>query len=299
MAAVTYTALTILILPRRRISPRTGVVLVTTLQALMLAEGTTYPEVSLRWICLSVLTVLPLVAVVLIGRRGAMVSTLVSCLITLVIAVQLPATTEVRTYVATTMASLVCVPVLVVGVLLARLEQARVAAQRMADLDPLTGLLNRRGMLERLPRLVDEARRAGERISITVVDLDHFKRVNDEHGHLVGDQVLAAVADVLAATTRSQDVLWRLGGEEIAWAATHLDPADAAAVAERARAAVAGCGLQNWPSVTISLGVATSSVITAEDDTIQLLHSLLTTADAALYRAKAAGRDRVETTTPA
>ncbi|WP_432524391.1 diguanylate cyclase [Kineococcus sp. SYSU DK006] len=298
LAASAYSALALAVLVRRRIGRRLGAVLVGALLVLMLAEGTAYPEPSLRWVCLAFLTVLPLLAVVVLGRGGAALTTIASVAVVLVVVQGLPGTPQVRTYVASTMVSLVCVPVLVVGVLLAQLERTRCLAQRMASTDPLTGLLNRRGLHERLPALLAQAARTGRQVALAVVDVDHFKRVNDEHGHLVGDQVLVQVAAALTRATRADDLLVRLGGEEIAWVAPHRDPGEAVGTAERARRAVAGARADGLPPVTVSLGVAVSGPLEAGADPLAVLDDLLARADAALYRAKATGRDRVHVAGP-
>jgi diguanylate cyclase (GGDEF)-like protein len=131
--------------------------------------------------------------------------------------------------------------------------------------------------------MVSAARRHGHPLSIAVLDLDHFKRVNDRHGHKTGDQVLVAAAHALGTNLRAEDQLGRLGGEEFLVLLPDTDVEAAAHVAEKLRAAVA-CAPTTVP-VTVSIGLATWDGEATDD----LLHR----ADEALYAAKDAGRDRV------
>ena len=115
--------------------------------------------------------------------------------------------------------------------------QARLIAQ--AANDPLTGLANHRTFFERLDAEVRRARRRGDPLSLVIFDLDHFKRVNDTHGHLVGDGVLAEMAARLASLARVEDTLARIGGEEFAWLLPDTDARAAWLAGERARRAIA------------------------------------------------------------
>ena len=160
------------------------------------------------------------------------------------------------------------------------------AHQRVAELavtDELTKLPNRRVMNDRLDLLAAEARR-GRRFSVAIVDIDHFKKVNDTHGHAVGDQVLVAVAAALQAAVRRSDLVARMGGEEFCVIQTDVDPDLMTELTERLRRVVAA--VTEPVSVTASFGVCHSSVTMRPDD-------MLARADAALYAAKHAGRDRV------
>ena len=170
-------------------------------------------------------------------------------------------------------------------------EELVVQARRLETLlfeDPLTGLSNRRFILTQLGGLVSGARRHGRALSVAVIDIDHFKEVNDRHGHAAGDEVLAAVTGALRGCLRAEDQLGRLGGEEFLALLPDAD-ADAAAVAagklcaEVADTAVAHDGHQL--RVTVSIGWAAWDGESAEE--------LLRRADEALYEAKAHGRDRV------
>lgn len=165
------------------------------------------------------------------------------------------------------------------------LEIARLS--RLSQVDPLTGVLNRRGLdteLEGQPANPEKPE-----IAVVMVDIDHFKRVNDTRGHAVGDSVLRHIARILGQNLRSTDSVTRYGGEEFLMVLPELDQDDAMRVAQRAREAV-----ENQPAqvageavpVTISLGVA-GGLWT------QGLRTLIDRADAALYEAKQSGRNKV------
>ena len=173
-----------------------------------------------------------------------------------------------------------------------RVERLLIATRMLSHLDPLTGLHNRRFLVEQAPRIWRQARRDGTRVAAMVLDLDHFKRLNDAHGHAAGDAVLHAVADSLAASVRPADVLARIGGEEIVVLGSLGDPDEAGHLAERLRAAVAGSRTEAGHAVTASVGVALTRPVDGEDPTAALWR-LIDRADVAMYEAKQAGRDRV------
>ena len=133
-----------------------------------------------------------------------------------------------------------------------RVQRLLVATQALSHLDPLTGLFNRRFLVEQAPRMWRQARRDGTRVAAMVLDLDHFKRLNDAHGHAAGDAVLRAVAGALAATVRPTDVLARTGGEELVVLGLVGDPDEAAHLAERLRTAVADSRTADGHAVTAS-----------------------------------------------
>lgn len=171
-------------------------------------------------------------------------------------------------------------------------DRERRRAQEMAQhalRDPLTGLGNRRELSQQLPPLLAEAARTQRPLALVMLDLDHFKRVNDQHGHLVGDAVLVAVAQLLRQQLRATDLLARTGGEEFLAVLPGTPPVRALEVCERIRAQVQAhdwAGLSPGLQVTLSAGLASSP---PSDEPV-----LMARADAALYRAKAAGRNRVE-----
>jgi diguanylate cyclase (GGDEF)-like protein len=177
-------------------------------------------------------------------------------------------------------------------VLRRRVQRLLVATRTLSNLDPLTGLFNRRVLVEQAPRLWRQARRDGTRVAALVLDLDHFKRLNDAHGHAAGDSVLRAVASSLTAAVRPSDVLSRTGGEELVVLGLVADPDEAARLAERLRTAVANARTADGHAVTASVGIALTRPVDGEDATDQLW-KLIDRADAAMYEAKQQGRDRV------
>jgi diguanylate cyclase (GGDEF)-like protein len=173
---------------------------------------------------------------------------------------------------------------------IAERERAEEALARAATTDYLTGLVNRRAMLQRLEQEHERVRRGGNPSVVLLADLDHFKRVNDEHGHEVGDHALIAVATALRALVRRQDVVSRWGGEEMLVLLPDTDREGALEVAEKIRAAFAAAPravLGRDLRLTWSIGVAEITAGASVADTVRR-------ADRALYRAKEAGRDRVE-----
>jgi diguanylate cyclase (GGDEF)-like protein len=179
-----------------------------------------------------------------------------------------------------------------VFVLRRRVQRLLVATQTLSHLDPLTGLFNRRFLVAQAPRMWRQARRDGTRVAAMMLDLDHFKRLNDAHGHAAGDAVLRAVAASLAATVRPTDVLARIGGEEIVVLGLVGDPDQAARLAERLRSAVANSRTPDGHAVTASIGIALTRPVDGED-AADGLWRLVDRADAAMYEAKQQGRDRV------
>lgn len=171
------------------------------------------------------------------------------------------------------------------------LEAQTRALTRLAAVDALTGVGNRRSLDERLPLEVDRTRREGKSLSVLLLDIDDFKRVNDTWGHGVGDALLATLGRLLGEVTRSCDLPYRYGGEEFVVVATHSTANQAAHLAERIRRAFAlrtsettACGTQ-----TFSIGLCDLEPLPADATAAQLLSM----ADAALYRAKAGGKNCV------
>jgi diguanylate cyclase (GGDEF)-like protein len=179
-----------------------------------------------------------------------------------------------------------------VFVLRRRVERLLVATQTLSEIDPLTGLYNRRFLVGQASRVWRQARREGTRVAAMVLDLDHFKRLNDTHGHAAGDAVLRAVAQSLAATVRPADVLARTGGEELLVLGLVGDHDEAAHLAERLRTAVATSRTAGGHTITASIGVALTRPGDGED-AVDALWKLIDRADAAMYEAKQEGRDRV------
>lgn len=157
--------------------------------------------------------------------------------------------------------------------------------------DALTGLFNRRHLNELMTHELARCARNGEPLSLLMIDIDHFKRINDTHGHQVGDEVLRETARLLTERARASDMLFRYGGEEFLLVLLPADAIVAKEVAEELRQRYAGSPLAAGAEpiqATLSIGVATFA------DHGVTVDSLIEAADQALYRAKRAGRNRVE-----
>ena len=177
------------------------------------------------------------------------------------------------------------------------LVAARHKMEQLALTDGLTGLLNRRALMDALRRDEDRMRRAQEPIAVVMTDVDHFKRFNDRYGHQTGDQVLCLVADCLQASVRTGDQVGRWGGEEFLLILPGADVLQASEVAERCRELIANQVLEDPEHgeirVSSSFGVASTEGADRED-----IMSLVQQADQALYWAKEAGRNCVKIYTP-
>ena len=168
------------------------------------------------------------------------------------------------------------------------------AEQRLyasAVLDPLTGLHNRRHLDARLKSEFAFANRHGTPLSVLLIDIDHFKKVNDTHGHLGGDAALRALADRLQRTVRTEDIVARYGGEEFAVVVRGIEAPGAMLLAERIREQALRIQVEHEGETikfTISVGVATMT----RERLFDSIAALVKAADDALYEAKAAGRNR-------
>jgi diguanylate cyclase (GGDEF)-like protein len=172
------------------------------------------------------------------------------------------------------------------------LIEAREALRERATRDPLTGLWNHEEILLILEREAARARREGCDLSLIMADLDHFKRVNDTHGHMAGDAVLRQTAVRIRASVRTYDSVGRYGGEEFLVVLPGCDRDGVASLAERIRGRIGNKGMEipeGMVRVTLSLGAATRDKETTVD-----VNSLVRAADQALYRAKEKGRNRIE-----
>ncbi len=172
----------------------------------------------------------------------------------------------------------------------ARLAVALDEVERLANCDELTGAMNRRAIMRLVGEERDRMRRTAQPFAVALFDVDLFKRVNDEHGHLVGDEVLRRFSDAAAGAIRATDRIGRFGGEEFLVLLPATDAEDAAVVAaERVREAL---NRVDWTSLGGGLGVTVSAgvAVARAGDTVEVL---IGRADVALYAAKREGRDRV------
>ncbi|WP_052768960.1 sensor domain-containing diguanylate cyclase [Aurantiacibacter marinus] len=168
-----------------------------------------------------------------------------------------------------------------------RAVQLAKEAQELANTDPLTNLPNRRCTFGRLENMVNVAQQHGSALTAIMFDIDHFKLVNDTHGHQTGDEVIVQVAELARRQARQGDLVGRIGGEEFVWLLPRINAAAARALAERLRQSVErGIEGSSLPNITVSIGLAQFE---AGDDG----DGLLARADAALYKAKESGRNRV------
>jgi diguanylate cyclase (GGDEF)-like protein len=178
--------------------------------------------------------------------------------------------------------------VLCVAVLSTPLMHSDIQHRSDAVIDQLTGMLNRKALGARTHELAQQSEVTGEPVGVIVADLDHFKRINDTHGHSTGDTVLKEVAYVLRKQLRAFDLAYRLGGEEFLVLVPGSDLHHTAELAERLREAIAADPVGGGLPITASLGVAASEQSERFD-----YHAVFAVADAALYKAKRSGRNRV------
>jgi diguanylate cyclase (GGDEF)-like protein len=190
--------------------------------------------------------------------------------------------------------SMVAAAVLIALGVADRLRDQRIAlsdAERRAQTDPLTGVLNRRSLVERLEAACLRARARGLPIALLFIDVDHFKQINDTRGHQAGDACLRAIIDPIHAELRQSDVIGRYGGEEFVVILSSADLSAAGPIAERIRNRVSEVRVEGFGEpirVTCSIGVATSDSLGVWGE------HLIARADAAVYDAKRSGRNRVQ-----
>ena len=203
---------------------------------------------------------------------------------------ELDALLKVRRWQLVALALGAAILLVMVGLVIRQVLHSR-RFRALAELDELTGLANRRSIERSGARAVAQARAGNHPLSVLALDIDHFKQVNDSHGHHAGDRVLARVAQACQAALRQGDRLGRVGGEEFLAILPGIAPEAAAGVAERLRGSVEALDFSDIDpalKATISLGVA--GLRPEDADLAALVHR----ADLALYRAKAGGRNRVE-----
>ncbi|MCP4559454.1 MAG: GGDEF domain-containing protein [Bosea sp.] len=178
------------------------------------------------------------------------------------------------------------------ALLLLAAERSRNRLVTIAQHDPLTGAMNRSGLERAMTQIAEDAGRHPGRLTLLLVDIDHFKSLNDTHGHAAGDRILQLFAEAARSELRASDILARHGGDEFVALLPHMSAKDAVPVANRIRAAFARA-LVDWDGAplrqpTLSIGVAEGEAGSDE------LETLLQHADEALYRSKRLGRDRVQ-----
>jgi two-component system cell cycle response regulator len=174
-----------------------------------------------------------------------------------------------------------------------RLRQANQEMERLVNIDYLTGLLNRRAIYATAQNELERCRRTNQPVSILFLDLDDFKKINDQYGHLVGDEALKAVAKTLQANVRPYDLCGRWAGDEFILILPGVNAQDAGAIAERIRNCIAQIHLpveEEAVPVSASIGVHVVNVVSSVGD----LTTILSQADQALYRAKDKGGAQIE-----
>jgi diguanylate cyclase (GGDEF)-like protein len=246
--------------------------------AVALSGGPSQP--TLAWLAIPVITLSSR-----FPMRGVVVGVIINIVILLAVAFGVDAQQIIHDPV------LVIAPVallLCVAVLSTPLMRSDIQHRSDAVIDQLTGMLNRKALSTRVAELAQQSQLTGESIGIIVGDLDHFKAINDTRGHSVGDVVLKEVAYQLRKQLRAFDLAYRLGGEEFLILLPGSDLEQSAHLAEQLRRGVAGEGVAGGLDVTMSFGVGASTRGEPFD-----YAEVFKAADAALYRAKRSGRDRV------
>jgi diguanylate cyclase (GGDEF)-like protein len=177
--------------------------------------------------------------------------------------------------------------VIMINIILNVVGELQEALIRQALTDPLTGAFNRRRMEEILEHMVEQGKRRAPNNAMLMIDIDHFKAINDRLGHEAGDQVLRRIVDVINGRKRVVDMLFRIGGEEFIILLLDTNTADAFAVADDLRLRVERATMLHDQKVTVSIGICAQHAGQSADEWVRC-------ADTALYRAKRNGRNRVE-----
>jgi len=174
--------------------------------------------------------------------------------------------------------------------LVLKVERAHEQLRVQSTIDHLTGIFNRRYFMDRLREEIDRTQRSGTPFAVAFIDVDNFKRINDEHGHLSGDEILRQLTQTCAKQVRGIDTLARIGGEEFALLLPQTAPAEAQHLVERLRASVAATRAkvgESWIDITVSIGLTSSSREVLD------VNGVLRRADEALYDAKRQGKNRL------
>ena len=174
------------------------------------------------------------------------------------------------------------------------LRESSIIGLNAAVTDPLKGLYNRRYAQSHINLLLEDARSNGGSVTALMVDIDHFKSINDAHGHFVGDQVICSVAHTLKSAIRASDLVARFGGEEFVVILPNISPKDANTLAQRLRRKVSEITTDATPiAITISIGISRFDTAELFESALENYDQLLKKADQALYHAKRAGRNCV------
>jgi len=272
----------------RRLDPYPFIITIANGALILLVVGASHPDDhALVWAPL-----FPLVPLYLLGAaRGLpVILTHLAVLVFLLLNGATGDGTHADTAVVNTLASYITAFALALYY-----ENSRVHAfrqlNRVADTDPLTEILNVRGFRKRFEAEFARARRVETPLSLLIFDIDHFKHINDRHGHDVGDEAIRHVASLLVENCRGYDVVARLGGEEFAVLLPETSAEQAVGVAEKLRRVVAETALVGaWGRVDMTVSVGVDDLTNDEDDDFQ---TIFARADRRLYRAKAGGRNRV------
>ena len=174
--------------------------------------------------------------------------------------------------------------------LVLKVERAHEQLRVQSTIDHLTGIFNRRYFMDRLREEIDRTQRYGTPFAVAFIDVDNFKRINDEHGHLSGDEILRQLTSTCAKQVREIDTLARIGGEEFALLLPQTTAEDAERLVERLRASVAATRAKvgdRWLDITVSIGLTSSSREALD------VNGILRLADEALYAAKRQGKNRL------
>ena len=235
---------------------------------------------ALSWLAIPVITLSSR-----FSMRGVVAGVMISAALVLAVGLGVDAQAVLANpeLVIAPLALIVCV-----AVLSTPLMRSDIQHRSDAVIDPLTGMLNRKALSVRVHELAQQSEITGEPVGVIVADLDHFKRVNDTHGHTVGDAVLRDVAYLLRKQLRAFDLAYRLGGEEFLILVPGSDIAGTVELAERLRAGVGAEAISGGVEVTLSLGVAASGREERFDYGV-----VFAAADIALYTAKREGRNLV------
>lgn len=239
----------------------------------------------------ALLSAIPAIAAMASTKRVTTLFTAVAILIAVVLSVYWSASNTARLVAAGASILTICMPVFMVAVLRSSLEFAVEKVAKLGQIDPLTGALNRRGLIQRHARVFDRCIRDGQAAGYLLIDIDHFKAVNDSRGHAAGDKVLVETVRAIAAAAPSHSLVSRIGGEEFVVLCGVDSVADMSAKAARIRAVVAA-----GEQVTVSVGAVLAPIERAHEgrsNISEIIDALTWQADRTVYLAKDHGRDRV------